>query len=184
MTSSSTLTIRKTNIGKQHGGYACVSKNRNNIRGSNNLDPDIAEHDNNEMVVEKMRNTRDHHENSMWILQQKLKALTKRLGGPRVKKLLGMFLTMLMSGKQDTGFGKGRNNLHNSDQGRARIGRIVRDSNGKMVMAFSIPVTCTSNNMVKALATDFGGKWCSQQGLTNFTLELDSIVIVNMMKNR
>lgn len=51
-------------------------------------------------------------------------------------------------------------------------------------MAFSIHVACTSNNMVEALAAEFGGKWCSQQGLTNFTLELDSMIIVNMVNNK
>ncbi|WMV55041.1 hypothetical protein MTR67_048426 [Solanum verrucosum] len=53
-----------------------------------------------------------------------------------------------------------------------------------MVMAFSIHVACTSNNMAGALAADFGGKWCCQQGLTNFTLELDSMIIVNMVNNK
>ncbi|KAH0633972.1 hypothetical protein KY284_036758 [Solanum tuberosum] len=66
----------------------------------------------------------------------------------------------------------------------AGIVGIGRNSNGDMVMAFSIPVAYTSNNMAEALAAEFGGKWCSQQGLTNFTLELDSMIIVNMINNR
>lgn len=32
--------------------------------------------------------------------------------------------------------------------------------------------------MAEALAAEFGGKWCRQQGLTNFAPKLDSTVIV------
>lgn len=70
------------------------------------------------------------------------------------------------------------------DTGSAGIGGIARDSNGEMVMAFSIPVACTSNNMAEALAAEFGGKWCRQQGLIDFTLEMDSMIIVNMVINK
>ena len=50
-------------------------------------------------------------------------------------------------------------------------------------MAFSISVSCSSSNMAKALAVEFGVKWCEYQGSTNFTLELDSTIITNMLKN-
>lgn len=43
------------------------------------------------------------------------------------------------------------------DIGSAGIEGITKDSIGELVMAFSIPVACTSN-MAEALATDFGGK--------------------------
>lgn len=51
-------------------------------------------------------------------------------------------------------------------------------------MAFFVPITCESNNMVEAIATEFGGKWCNCLRYTNFALELDSMVIANMLKNR
>ena len=50
-------------------------------------------------------------------------------------------------------------------------------------MAFSISVSCSSSNMAKALAAEFGEKWCEYQGYTNFTLELDSTIITNMLNN-
>lgn len=48
---------------------------------------------------------------------------------------------------------------------RDGIGGIIRDWNGDMIMAFSIPIICSSNNMADALAAEFGGKWCSQTRL-------------------
>lgn len=43
---------------------------------------------------------------------------------------------------------------------------------------------CDNNNIVEALAIEFGIKWCKLQGYTNFVLELDSMVITNMLVNR
>ncbi|KAK4372528.1 hypothetical protein RND71_007912 [Anisodus tanguticus] len=48
-------------------------------------------------------------------------------------------------------------------------------------MAFSIAVQYNSNNMAEALAAEFGGK-CTLQGYTNFSIELDSQVIANILK--
>ncbi|OIT27758.1 hypothetical protein A4A49_22324 [Nicotiana attenuata] len=45
----------------------------------------------------------------------------------------------------------------------------------------SMSVDCDSHNMAEALAAEFGEKWCDQLGFTNFVLELDSNVIVNMV---
>ncbi|XP_060201453.1 uncharacterized protein LOC132629989 [Lycium barbarum] len=71
--------------------------------------------------------------------------------------------------------------LHKS--GRAGIGGIVRNSQGELIMAFSISVNCCNNNMAEALVAEFGVKWCYQHGYTNFTLELDSKVIATMLDN-
>lgn len=51
-------------------------------------------------------------------------------------------------------------------------------------MAFSVPVKSESNNMTEALTMEFGVKWCFQHGYTNFTLELDSLIIANMLINQ
>ncbi|XP_070040914.1 uncharacterized protein [Nicotiana tomentosiformis] len=70
------------------------------------------------------------------------------------------------------------------DNDIAGICGIVRDNNGDFIMAFSISIKFKSNNMAEAMATEFGVKWCNQQGYTNFTLELDSMVIANMLQDR
>lgn len=72
----------------------------------------------------------------------------------------------------------------NATDGKAGIGGIVRDSDGKLIMAFSIAIQCNSNIMAEALAAEFGGKWCTLQGYTNFIMELDSEVITNMLKTK
>nr|XP_009774734.1 PREDICTED: uncharacterized protein LOC104224736 [Nicotiana sylvestris] len=41
-----------------------------------------------------------------------------------------------------------------------------------------------SNNMIEVLAAEFGVKWCSHHGFTDFVLELDSLVIVNMLTKK
>ncbi|XP_075084202.1 uncharacterized protein LOC142167863 [Nicotiana tabacum] len=67
------------------------------------------------------------------------------------------------------------------DTRRAGIRGVVRDSNGDLLMAFSIPVQCKSNNEVEAVATKIGGEWCIQLGYTRFHLELDSLIVANMI---
>ncbi|KAM3344484.1 hypothetical protein P3S68_024193 [Capsicum galapagoense] len=66
---------------------------------------------------------------------------------------------------------------------RARIGGLVRNSHGDLVMEFSIPIYSNSSNMAEAMATEFGVKWYYQVGHTNFTLELNSMDLVNMLNN-
>ncbi|KAK4706417.1 hypothetical protein R3W88_034021 [Solanum pinnatisectum] len=45
------------------------------------------------------------------------------------------------------------------ETGKAGIGGIVRDSQGDLIMAFSISVNCKNSNMVESLAAEFGVKW-------------------------
>lgn len=61
------------------------------------------------------------------------------------------------------------------------IGRIVRDSLGDLIMAFSIYVQCSSSKMVEGIAIEFGVKWYFLNGHTNFTLELDFMLVANMV---
>ncbi|XP_060210726.1 uncharacterized protein LOC132637688 [Lycium barbarum] len=70
------------------------------------------------------------------------------------------------------------------DSGKAGIGGIVRNSQGELIMAFSKSVQSSINNSAEALAAEFGVKWCYHQGYTNFTLELDSMVIANMINKQ
>lgn len=73
---------------------------------------------------------------------------------------------------------------YNKDTGQAGIRGIVRDSNGDFVMAFSKVVHCTSNNQTEATAARFGTQWCVQKGLNSSVMEMDSMVIINMLKNK
>lgn len=50
-------------------------------------------------------------------------------------------------------------------------------------MAFSISIQCNNNNNAKAIAVEIGVKWYYRQGYIDFTLELDSTLIVNMITN-
>lgn len=40
---------------------------------------------------------------------------------------------------------------------RDGIGGIIRDRHGDLIMAFSIPIRCDSNNKAEAIAAEFGG---------------------------
>lgn len=54
----------------------------------------------------------------------------------------------------------------------------------EMIMAFAIPTKCSSNNLAEAYATMVGTAWCVSHGDTNFVLELDSLIMVNVLKER
>ncbi|KAM3338044.1 hypothetical protein P3S68_032370 [Capsicum galapagoense] len=75
------------------------------------------------------------------------------------------------------------NGSYISENGRAEIGELVRNNHGDLFMAFSIPVYSSSSNMAEVMAIEFGVKWCYQFRHTNFTLELDSMDLVNMLNN-
>ncbi|XP_070045631.1 uncharacterized protein [Nicotiana tomentosiformis] len=67
---------------------------------------------------------------------------------------------------------------------KAGIGGIVRNEQGKMIMAFSMPISCSSNNQEEAVATKFGIQWCLQNGFQECILEIDSLIITDMRKMR
>ncbi|WMV09990.1 hypothetical protein MTR67_003375 [Solanum verrucosum] len=69
------------------------------------------------------------------------------------------------------------------ETGKASIGGIVRDSQGDLIMAFSISVNCNNHNMGESLAAEFGVKWYYQHGYTDFILELDSMIKAKMLIN-
>ncbi|XP_075105115.1 uncharacterized protein LOC142179324 [Nicotiana tabacum] len=67
---------------------------------------------------------------------------------------------------------------------KAGIGGVIRDNNGDLVAAFSCPVRCESNNGADALAVNYGVKWCTNHGFSQFILEMDSMLICKMIQNK
>ncbi|XP_055803490.1 uncharacterized protein LOC129872556 [Solanum dulcamara] len=62
--------------------------------------------------------------------------------------------------------------------GKVGIGGAVRTRNGQMVMAFASPIHLHTNNYSVVLQ---GTLWCCNQHCYNFTLELDSLLMVKMI---
>lgn len=65
---------------------------------------------------------------------------------------------------------------------RAGMGGVIRNHKGDLIMAFSVPLHCNSNNQIEAAAANYGAKWYIQNRILNFNLELDSLIISNMIK--
>lgn len=70
------------------------------------------------------------------------------------------------------------------DNGKARIGGIIRNWDGELIMTFSCSVKCHSNNMCEALTAKFGVQWCVRHGYAGMILELDSQLVTNMLIDR
>lgn len=66
--------------------------------------------------------------------------------------------------------------------GRAGDGGIIRRENGNIVMVFANPIHFLTNNFRVVSAALFGVSWCYDQGYDNFRMELDSMIIVHMIK--
>ncbi|XP_075100867.1 uncharacterized protein LOC142176658 [Nicotiana tabacum] len=66
----------------------------------------------------------------------------------------------------------------------AGMGGILRNDDGDIVIAVSILTQCSSNNYVEAQVAWFRVNWCIEHSYTNFTLELDSMIMTNMMKKK
>ncbi|XP_070010003.1 uncharacterized protein [Nicotiana sylvestris] len=64
------------------------------------------------------------------------------------------------------------------------IGGKVRNEHGDFIMAFSVPLQCNNSNMAELKAVKFAAKWCMNQRIPNFTLEMDSLVICTMIRQR
>ncbi|KAK6789391.1 hypothetical protein RDI58_013190 [Solanum bulbocastanum] len=65
--------------------------------------------------------------------------------------------------------------------GKSEIDGVVRTGNGQMVMDFASPIHLPTNNYSKAHAALQGTLWCCNQYCNNFTLELHSLLIVNII---
>lgn len=66
--------------------------------------------------------------------------------------------------------------------GKAGAGGIIRRRNGDMIMAFANPLKFSTINLSEVIAARDGIQWCCEQGMSNFKVELDSMLIVHMIK--
>ncbi|XP_060200767.1 uncharacterized protein LOC132629038 [Lycium barbarum] len=65
------------------------------------------------------------------------------------------------------------------------IGGIVRKGNGRIVMAFAKHIQFSTNNSCELQAALYGLQWYNeQQQQLHLILEMDSLVIVNMLKGQ
>ena len=62
-------------------------------------------------------------------------------------------------------------------------GGILRDHQGKIVYAFSIPFGFGTNNIAEIKAALYGLEWCEQHGYKRVELEVDSELLCNWIKN-
>ncbi|KAK6780226.1 hypothetical protein RDI58_022410 [Solanum bulbocastanum] len=63
-------------------------------------------------------------------------------------------------------------------------GGVARNDSGNLIMAFSVPIQCKSNNQAEAMAAMYGIYWCKQTGFNTFELELDSLLTTDMINNK
>ncbi|XP_059306517.1 uncharacterized protein LOC132057959 [Lycium ferocissimum] len=66
----------------------------------------------------------------------------------------------------------------------AGIGGIVRKGNGDMVMAFTKSVDFSTNNSCELQVAVCGINWCCEYQQGQLILEMDSLVVVNMLKGQ
>ncbi|XP_059306178.1 uncharacterized protein LOC132057561 [Lycium ferocissimum] len=69
-----------------------------------------------------------------------------------------------------------------TDIGSVGVGGIMRDSRGDFIMAYSIPMQCTSNNEANALA--MLTERCKQNAYNKYIIKMDSQIISNMLINK
>ncbi|XP_004248595.1 uncharacterized protein [Solanum lycopersicum] len=72
--------------------------------------------------------------------------------------------------------------LQNS--GKIGGGGILRDHQGKIVYAFSLPFGFGTNNIAEIKAALYGLEWCDQHGYKRVELEVDSQLLCNWIKNK
>jgi len=66
-----------------------------------------------------------------------------------------------------------------NNSGKIGGGGILRDHQGNMIYAFSIPLGIGSNNLAETLAAQQGIYWCVQHGFKKIILEVDSKLLNN-----
>ncbi|XP_075075351.1 uncharacterized protein LOC142162699 [Nicotiana tabacum] len=64
----------------------------------------------------------------------------------------------------------------------AGAGSILRDHTGHMIMAFAVYLGNCSNNMAGILSLKIGLRWCLQHGFISFSIESDSLLVIQMVK--
>ena len=68
------------------------------------------------------------------------------------------------------------------ENNKAGAGGIVRNKNGDLIMAFANPTQFYTNNFSEAHVALIGISWCCNNHIQNIEMELDSMIIVNMIK--
>lgn len=67
---------------------------------------------------------------------------------------------------------------------RAGLGGVVRKGSVEIVMAFAKPCQFLTNNYNEVEAAMFGLKWCCSQSFNHLTLEMDSLILVNIISGK
>nr|XP_016491931.1 PREDICTED: histidine kinase CKI1-like [Nicotiana tabacum] len=90
--------------------------------------------------------------------------------------------TMVIWSKPEGNFWKlNTDGSYIANQGKVKVGDIDRNKNGHMVMAFASPVQFLTNNYSEVQAALQEIQWCCARNCFNFTLEIDSLLVVNMV---
>ncbi|XP_070035410.1 uncharacterized protein [Nicotiana tomentosiformis] len=74
------------------------------------------------------------------------------------------------------------NGSFNKSDGSAGLGGALRRDNCKIIMAFYFPYICNNHNLAEAYAAYLGITWCIQNGYTDLTLEMDSLLLIDMLR--
>ncbi|KAK4339966.1 hypothetical protein RND71_041428 [Anisodus tanguticus] len=67
-------------------------------------------------------------------------------------------------------------------QGMCGGGGIVRNNQGRVIFAYSIPLVPGTSNIAEAAAMLFGLKWCATNGFKSALGETDSLLITNYIR--
>lgn len=61
------------------------------------------------------------------------------------------------------------------------VGGVIRNDTGDLIMAFSVPTQCKSNNQAEEMAALYAIEWCDRPWYDKYDLELDSMMITDLM---
>ncbi|KAK6773983.1 hypothetical protein RDI58_029222 [Solanum bulbocastanum] len=67
--------------------------------------------------------------------------------------------------------------------GKAGIGEIAMNSDGKFIFAFSAPITPSEHNVAEALAAKYAMEWLVEGSYNKGKVESDSMLLVKMLQN-
>ncbi|KAK4716302.1 hypothetical protein R3W88_014640 [Solanum pinnatisectum] len=71
-----------------------------------------------------------------------------------------------------------------NNPGRIEAGGILRNQNGELILAFSVPLGQGTNNQAEIEAANFGLAWCMQLNYRNVILEVDSQLLADWFNSR
>ncbi|KAK4730244.1 hypothetical protein R3W88_023232 [Solanum pinnatisectum] len=67
--------------------------------------------------------------------------------------------------------------------GKAGIGGIARNNDGKFIFAFAAPITTSDHNVAEALAAKYAVEWMVECGYKKEMVKLDSMLMVKTLQN-